>query len=117
MINTYHGSINETHCLFNHENIICQYYKEVYSNRRIQESSFDAGNIPTDKDSLGKFVNQDFGISKENCPRANILSVNVQHKEHLALIESMKEEEKETKLKLHLAVEKKYELNYICKER
>jgi hypothetical protein len=117
MINTYCGTINDSHPLFNHEQLIQTYYEKVYRNRRIQESSFDRDGIPVDINSLGVIVNHDFAIGKENCQRAKVLSASVQCEERLALIESVKEEEKETKLKLYLAEEKKYELNQRCEER
>jgi hypothetical protein len=86
-------------------------------NGRIQESSFNRNNIPSNTYSIGRFVNRDFSIAKENCQRAKVLSAQVQCKERLALIEKMKEEEKAIKLKLYLAETKKCDLNRTCEDK
>ena len=117
MINTYRGSINDEHYLSNQQAIIRTYYKEVYANGMIKESSFDRDGVVTDTDSSGKFVNRDFSIKKENCQRAKVLSSKVQREERLALIAQMKLEEEETKLKLYLTENTKYNNNKNCENR
>ena len=45
---------------------------------RIEESSFDNANGVLDRDTNNNIVSRDFGIQKENCQRAKILSASTQ---------------------------------------
>ena len=117
MLGTYRGCIGRNHYLDDGMGIIRQFYKETYMNGRIQESSFDNLNIDQDKDSLGNVVSRDFGISKENCQRAKVLSSETQRKERIKLKESIIKKVAEKKIELAIDESKKYTLNKECEER
>ena len=66
MINTYRGSINGEHYLSNQQAIIRTYYKEVYTNGMIKESSFDRdGVVSTDKDRQESLSLEIFQLRKK----------------------------------------------------
>ena len=78
LMGTYRGNIPDNHILKQYKSIIEAYYKEMFMNGRIDESTFDTNDIEPDRDSQGNLVSRDFTISKENCQRAKILSADKQ---------------------------------------
>ena len=117
MIRTYRGSIPEGHYLRNTDEIVKKFYKEVYTTGRIVEKSFDDAGVPVDRDSDGNIINRDFGIQKENCQRAKVLSATHQRLERIKFIADMKLQETERKIKLYDYEAKRYELNEQCEAR
>ena len=117
MIGTYRGSIPEGHYLRNGIDIIKKFYPEVYRTGRIDEKSFEDAGVPVDRDSDGNIVSRDFGIQKENCQRAKVLSAKHQRLERIKFIQNMKELETERKIKLYEYEAKKYDINKQCEER
>ena len=117
IVNTYRGSIDENHYLNDPSAVIETFYSDVYMNGRIQEAAFDKEGVITDIDSNGTHVNRDFGIIKENCQRAKVLSAKVQRNERIALVKTMRVLEYDTKVKLYTTEDKKYEQNKLCEGR
>ena len=117
LLGTYRGSIGDDHYLKQGEKIIKTFYKETYMKGRIEESSFDNAKIDHDRDRVGNIITRDFGISKENCQRAKILSCETQRQARLDLRKSILKKEGEKRILLHTQESKKYELNRICEER
>ena len=117
IVNTYRGSIDENHYLNDPSAVIKTFYSDVYMNGRIQEAAFDKEGVITDIDSNGTHVNRDFGIIKENCQRAKVLSAKVQRNERIALVKTMRVLEYDTKVKLYTTEDKKYEQNKLCEGR
>ena len=74
MIGTYCGVIDKDNYLFNKEDIVNAFYKEMYEHGRIEEKSFDELGVVHDKDSLGNIVSHNFGIHGESCQSAKVLS-------------------------------------------
>ena len=89
MVRTYRGTIPDDHYLKDTDHIVRKYYDEVFRTGRISESSFDDEDVTVDYDSGGKEVNRRFGISKENCQRAKVLSAKTQRLERIELIKEM----------------------------
>ena len=54
MVGTYRGSIEKDHYLYNKNEIVSTYYKEMYVDGRIEESSFDEQGVRHDTDTMGK---------------------------------------------------------------
>ena len=77
IINTYLGSIDKDHYLYNSSDIIHKFYLDVYINGHIQEEAFDKEGVVADIDLKGKYVTRNFGIVKENCQWAKVLSAKV----------------------------------------
>ena len=78
LVGTYRGNLDVDHYLKKTKEIIDLFYKEVFKNGRVDESSFDKADVVQDKDSRGKVVSRDFGIQKENCQQAKTLSALAQ---------------------------------------
>ena len=117
LIATYRGSIPPNHYLRDTDNIIRKFYHEVYTTGRITEKSFDDAGVVVDRDSDGNIVNRNFGIQKENCQRAKVLSAKPQRLERIELVKQMKKLEKERYMKLYEYEAKKYKLSKQCEER
>ena len=117
LIGTYRGSIPINHYLSNSEHIVQKYYHEVFTTGRIKEESFDAESVVVDRDSAGNEVDRRFGIRKENCQRAKVLSAKTQRLERIELVKQMKLEEVQRKINLFEYEEKKYRLNEECQNR
>ena len=110
--------ISHKHYLQDTDHIVCQYYDEVFWPGHISESSFDSQNVVIDIDSGGKDkVSRRFGISKENCQRAKVLSAKTQRLERIEIINNMVKLEEQKQVNLFLYEEKKYELNMECEKR
>jgi hypothetical protein len=117
MVGTYRGVINEEHYLFNTESIIRKFYKEMYLTGRIEESSFNNENVELDRDSKNNVVNRDFGIQKENCQRAKILSAPTQIQLRKQLVQTISEDRAKKHGILYDRETKKRDLNTQCEER
>ena len=117
LIGTYRGSISNEHYLKGSEDIIRKFYNEVYTSGRISEKSFDNANVEVDVDSAGKEVNRSFGISKENCQRAKVLSAKTQRLERIELIKNMHKIEHNRKIELFNNEKKKYDSNKECEAK
>ena len=78
IVGTYRGVIDKDHYLVDTDMIVKKFYNEMFLTGRIEESSFDEANVPNDKDSKNNIVSRDFGIRKENCQRAKVLSAPTQ---------------------------------------
>ena len=117
LIGTYRGSISKEHYLNDSDSIVRKFYHEVFTNGRIQESSFDKEGVAIDVDSEGNKIDRDFSIVKENCQRAKVLSAKVQRLERIKLVNDMKEEEHQRKIKLYTYEDKKYAQNKECENR
>ena len=117
LLGTYRGSIDNNHYLKNKDNIIKTYYDEMYLKGRIEEATFEREGVVSDYDSVGNHVNRDFGIRKENCQRAKILSSDNQRKARLEMIESVKQIQLEKQTSSYEVESKKYKLNDECEER
>ena len=117
LIGTYRGSIPKDHYLNDSTSIVIFFYDKVYIHGRIEESCFDDAGVDADSDSNGDRVNRDFGISKENCQRAKVLSSKAQRLERLELVKQMKELEIEKQVNLFRYEQKKYILNKECEDR
>ena len=117
MIGTYRGSIGEGHYLKDSERIIKKYYDETYMTGRIDESTYDDENVDNDRDRMGNIISRDFGISRENCQRAKILSCETQRQARIQLRDSILKKEQEKRITLYLNESKKYELNTECESR
>lgn len=87
---TYRGSITKDHYLNDTDTILKTFYKDMYLNGRIEESKFDKEGVVSDFDDEGNLISQDFGISKENCQRAKVLSATTQREERIALMADIK---------------------------
>lgn len=111
LIGTYRGTIGGNHFLKKSTEIINTFYKEMYTTGMVSESTYESKGVEEDKDSRGNVVSRDFGISKENCQRAKILSSPVQRSERLKLIESIKKEQIKKQISMYKAESTKYELN------
>ena len=116
LIGTYRGSIDKEHYLNNTEKIIKTFYNESFMTGRIEESSFDREGISVDTDSKGNTVSRDFGISKENCQRAKILSCATQRQARETLRKAVIAKEEERKVELADKEGKKYNLNKDCQD-
>ena len=73
MVGTYRGIIDKDNYLYNKNDIISTYYKEMYENGRIEESTFDKEGVIHDTDTMGKTVSRDFGIHRESCQCQNFI--------------------------------------------
>ena len=93
LLGTYRGSIDNDNYLKNQNDIIKTYYNEMFLKGRIEESSFEREGVVSDYDSIGNHVNRDFGIRKENCQRAKILSSENQRQARLEMIQSIKQQQ------------------------
>ena len=102
MVRTYRGTIPDDHYLKDTDHIVRKYYDEVFRTGRISESSFDDEDVTVDYDSGGKEVNRRFGISKENCQRAKVLSAKTQRLERIELIKEMAKMEVQKQVDLFL---------------
>ena len=117
MIGTYRGIIDKEHDLYNKNDIISTYYKEMYENGRIEESSFDKQNVQHDKDTMGKKVSRDFGIHRESCQRAKILSSKKQRQARKALLHQIRINQYNRNKDCYDAESRKYEHNNLCERR
>ena len=61
----------------------------MYVNGRIEETTFETKGVVSDFDSVGNHVNRDFGIRKENCQRAKILSSDNQRQARLDMMKAI----------------------------
>ena len=117
LIGTYRGSIGDRHYLKDREKLIKKYYAETYMTGRIEESTYDKEGVDHDRDRFGAIISRDFGISRENCQRAKILSCETQRQARILLRESIIKKEKEKRILLYLNEKKKYDLNFECENR
>ena len=117
MIGTYRGLIDKDHYLYNKMDIISTFYKEMYQNGRIEETSFDDKQVSNDKDSHGNVVFRNFGIHREHCQRAKILSSKKQRQARQDLLHLIKVNQYKSNQKLFESETKKYELNRECEQR
>ena len=117
ILGTYRGSITTNHILEDGIPLIKKFYKEMYTEGKISESTFDEHGIDPDRDANGELVSRDFTISCENCQRAKILSSDVQCQERLELMKEVQKKEKEKLTTLIDEETKKYSLNEECEKR
>ena len=117
LVGTYRGGIDKDHYLRNPERIVKKFYKETYLNGRVEESSFDKEKLDMDRDSLGNIITRDFGISKENCQRAKVLSCDTQRKARQTLKKEIKIKEYEKLVALYEDEVKRYNLNEECESK
>ena len=117
MVGTYRGTINDLDSLADTDKIINTFYDDVYLNGRIEEEKFDKEGVVRDYDKSGKYVSRDFGISKENCQRAKILSCKTQRQARLDLIESIKLIAIQKQTSMYETEDKRYRCNSQCEER
>ena len=89
----------------------------MYLNGRIEESTFDKEGVVSDYDDMGNHVNCDFGISKENCRQAKILSTDTQRQERIALIAEIKQQQKAKLQTIYDTETVKYKLHDECIEQ
>ena len=117
LIGTYRGTISKDNYLYDSDSIVRKFYHEVFTTGRIQELSFDNEGVPIDVDSEGNKIDRNFSIVKENCQRAKVLSAKVQRLERIQLVNDMKEEEHQRKIKLYTYEDKKYTQNKECENK
>ena len=117
LMGTYRGNIPDDHILKDYKSIIETYYREMFLNGRVEESTFETNNIESDKDSQGNDVTRDFEISKENCQRAKILSASKQRQARLDLIDSIKVAQDKKHTELYDKETDKYTINSFCCKR
>ena len=117
LLGTYRGPINESHYLNDSKKIIKMFYKEMFMNGKISESSFDKEGVDQDRNSTGDIINRDFEISKENCQRAKVLLSQTQRDERVLLIKEIRKKEIEKQISLYETESKLYENNQLCEEK
>ena len=89
----------------------------MYLKGRIEEVLFEREGVVSDYDSVGNHVNRDFGIRKENCQCAKILSSNNQRKARLEMIEAVKQLQLDKQTSSYEVESKKYKVNDECEVR
>ena len=117
MVGTYRGIIDKDHYLFDTDSIVRKFYKEMFLTGRIEESSFDNANVVLDRDTKNNIVSRDFGIQKENCQRAKILSAPTQILLRKQLVQSITEERAKKHGILYDRETKKRDINLTCEQR
>ena len=117
MVGTYRGIIDKDNYLNNKNDIISTYYEEMYKNGRIEESTFDKEGVIHDTDTMGKRVFRDFGIHRESCQRAKILSSTKQRQARKALLHQIRINQYKRNKDCYDAESKKYQLNSSCENR
>ena len=96
---------------------LLNFNKETYLNGKIEESSFDKEKLDLDRDSVGTIVTRDFGISKENCQRAKVLSCDIQRKARQDLRKEVQKIQYEKLVDLYEDEQKRYDLNQVCESK
>jgi hypothetical protein len=91
-------------------------FHNMYTSGRIKESSFDRENVEVDRDSARMIVSRHFGISKENCQRAKVLSAKTQRLERVELVKNMRRIKHNRRIDLFDYETKRYALNKQCKD-
>ena len=114
---TYRASITNDHYLKDTTTIIKSYYKEMYLTGRIDEKTFDRDNVVRDYDNVGNYITRDFGISKDNCQHAKILSAPNQRQERIALIATIQKNMNDKQKAMFNTESTKYKLQDECIER
>ena len=85
LLETYRGDVDGTD-LHNRDLIMSNYYREMYLEGNIKESTHELFDIAMDKNSKGEKVARDYTVSSENRQRAKVLSSKFQRQERVALI-------------------------------
>ena len=117
MVGTYRGVIDNDHILHKKNEIVSTYYKEMYENGRIDESTFDRLGVVMDKDSNGNEISRNFGIHRETCQRAKVLSSKVQRQARLDLQKRIQLHQYEKHDEAYKAETNKYAHNAECEKR
>jgi hypothetical protein len=117
LVGTYRGGINKDHYLHNPEKIVKTFYEEMYLNGRVEESSFDKEKLDMDRDSNGNIITRDFGIAKENCQHAKVLSCDTQRKARQTLKKEIEKKENKKLVALYDDEERRYNLNKECESK
>ena len=117
LMGMYRGNIPNDHILKQYKKIIETYYREMFLNGRVEESTFEKEHVEPDRDSQGNEVNRDFLISKENCQRAKVLSAPKQRQARLDLIASIKTNQQKKHKEYYDKETEKYDISTICTNR
>ena len=116
LLNTYRGNIEST-CLKKKEELIESLCEEAYMNGIVIESTFDALNVPKDRNTTGDVVDRDVGIRQENRQRAKHLTNNSQIRERLKVLHEIKLSRFHKIQSLYNAEQKRYEENQACERK
>ena len=116
IINTYRGDIANT-CLADRKKLIRTYFREMYVNGEILETTFDSTGIPKDRDSRGAVIERHNEIQLENRHRAKILSSNHQIRKRRHLIDVAAVKAYKSKYSLYQSEKKDVEMNLECEKK
>lgn len=117
VFHTFRGSHIDGEILNDKDKLFDFFYKEMYVNGIVKESSFDTYNIPMDKKSTNDVLSRDVGVSLENRQRAKIISNDVQIQERKDLLLQKQLEYVNKRKVVYDNEDKVYRTNALCEEK
>ena len=116
IINTYCGDVANT-CLEDRGKQIRMFFREMYVNGEILETTFNEAGIPKDRDSRGAVMERHNHIQLENRRRVKILSSKHQIRKRRHLIDEAVVKTYRGKYSLYKSEDKEFVMNVECEKK